>query len=523
MIDFLFLLDIFVSSRTVYTDPEKRAFVADHKLIQKHYLKTWFTIDFLSTIPIDKIAGAIARISASNDDAANSLRLVKLIRGLRLIRLLKLARVLKLGKIQDSIEEIFDSPNTFKLAKLGLMLVVYAHFIGCIWFTASGGRGTAMEFKANSTWWGAMGLHDEEKYGVGDLYIASLYWAFTTMTTVGYGDILPVTRDERIVAILVMIIGATLFGYVIGNVAATTMSHDIAKARKEDRLLEVSSYLREKHVSRSVRKKVEEFFHYLYETRSAFDEQEILSELPKSTRDKILIHLHSDDALKFKNSIFKLLNRQEACLLLSFMKPQVYSANDIVYETGDPGNALYLVQEGSIIELKEEDDDDNPYRTYREGYYFGEKALMLNILRLSTTKSKTLSTVLILSKNIIGRMVDSSHEVENALEKVMRNTVKLTLSKEQMARATENSDFHREHKVYSMLLNKARNIRKRKSGRKGTLLRTQSAFEAVPKRNKSSTEDDQTANTFLDGVADSVVSDLGEELERVDADSGGGF
>ena len=170
---------------------------------------------------------------------------------------------------------------------------------------------------------------------------------------------------------------------------------------------------------------------------------------------------------------------------------------------GDPGNALYLVQEGSIIELKEDDDDDNPYRTYREGYYFGEKALMLNILRLSTTKSKTLSTVLILSKGIIGRMVDGSHEVENALEKVMRNTVKLTLSKEQMARATENSDFQ-EHKVYP-LLNKARNIRKKKSGRKGTLLRTQSAFEAVPKRRKSSVNEDQAVSTFLDGVADSVV------------------
>ena len=523
MIDFLFLLDIFVSSRTVYSDPEKRAFVVDHKLIRRHYLKTWFTIDILSTIPIDKIAALIAQLSASSEDTADSLRLVKLIRGLRLIRLLKLARVLKLGKIQDSVEEIFDSPNTFKLAKLGLMLVVYAHFIGCIWFNASGGRGADMEWKANSTWWGAMGLHDEEKYGVWDLYVASLYWAFTTMTTVGYGDILPVTRDERITAILVMIIGATLFGYVIGNVAATTMSHDIAKARKEDRLLEVSSYLREKHVSRSVKKKVEEFFHYLYETRSAFDEQEMLSELPKSTRDKILIHLHTEDAMKFKNSIFKLLNRQEACLLLSFMKPQVYSANDIVYETGDPGNALYLVQEGCIIELKEDDDDDNPYRTYREGYYFGEKALMLNILRLSTTKSKTLSTVLILSKSIIGRMVDGSHEVENALEKVMRNTVKLTLSKEQMARATENSDFHREHKVYSMLLNKARNIRKKKSGRNATLLRTQSAFEAVPKKRKSSVDEDHAVSTFLDGVADSVVSDLGEELERVDADSGGGF
>ena len=51
--------------------------------------------------------------------------------------------------------------------------------------------------------------------------------------------------DERIAAIAIMIVGATLFGYVIGNVAAITMSNDIAKARKEDKLLEVSSYLKE--------------------------------------------------------------------------------------------------------------------------------------------------------------------------------------------------------------------------------------------------------------------------------------
>ena len=40
------------------------------------------------------------------------------------------------------------------------------------------------------------------------------------------------------------------------------------------------------------------------------------------------------------------------------MKPQVYSANDIVYETGDLATP-YVVQEGCIIELKEDDDDDN--------------------------------------------------------------------------------------------------------------------------------------------------------------------
>ena len=41
----------------------------------------------------------------------------------------------------------------------------------------------------------------------------SLYWAFATMTTVGYGDVSAVNDTERIVSIFLMVIGVTLFGY----------------------------------------------------------------------------------------------------------------------------------------------------------------------------------------------------------------------------------------------------------------------------------------------------------------------
>jgi len=43
----------------------------------------------------------------------------------------------------------------------------------------------------------------------------SLYWAFITATTVGYGDLRPVDRGSRVIAILIAFLGLMLTGIVI--------------------------------------------------------------------------------------------------------------------------------------------------------------------------------------------------------------------------------------------------------------------------------------------------------------------
>jgi voltage-gated potassium channel len=53
----------------------------------------------------------------------------------------------------------------------------------------------------------------------------SIYWSFITATTVGYGDVRPVKRKSKIVAVIIAFLGLTLSGIVIAvAVQAATLA-----------------------------------------------------------------------------------------------------------------------------------------------------------------------------------------------------------------------------------------------------------------------------------------------------------
>ena len=51
----------------------------------------------------------------------------------------------------------------------------------------------------------------------------ALWWGVTTMTTVGYGDVYPITPEGRLAAMVLMLLGIALFGLITGTLTSLLM------------------------------------------------------------------------------------------------------------------------------------------------------------------------------------------------------------------------------------------------------------------------------------------------------------
>ncbi|MEU5808397.1 potassium channel family protein [Streptomyces sp. NPDC047718] len=67
---------------------------------------------------------------------------------------------------------------------------------------------------------GALAVYQQERYAPGASIVTfgdSVWWVCATLTTVGYGDVVPVTRAGRTIAALMMAFGMALLGAVTGS------------------------------------------------------------------------------------------------------------------------------------------------------------------------------------------------------------------------------------------------------------------------------------------------------------------
>ena len=106
-----------------------------------------------------------------------------------------------------------------KMIMVAVSVMFLVHLIGCFWFL----QAKLSDFNPD-TWVIRFGFMDSDS---SVQYLASVYWALQTLTTVGFGDINAYTVTEKITAIVWMISGIGFYSFTIGNLSQIIASIDI--------------------------------------------------------------------------------------------------------------------------------------------------------------------------------------------------------------------------------------------------------------------------------------------------------
>lgn len=164
------------------------------------YFFTWGWLDLVSCIPVV--------------DALRSARFARIFRILRIMRGIRAIRI-----ITQSVP-LHRTQSTATLALLASFLLVFV------------GSAAALIFEQGQ---------NDNLNSAGQ----ALWWAFVTMTTVGYGDTYPVTTEGRVVAVILMTAGVGLFGTLSGLLASWLVREQDMVSENHEQIVALRAEVRE--------------------------------------------------------------------------------------------------------------------------------------------------------------------------------------------------------------------------------------------------------------------------------------
>ena len=432
LIDIYFYVDVVLNFHTGYVDPDdEERVIYEPWAIAREYARTWLSIDIVACLPIDFVirvsdgrllcsmaAGGCPEDESQQDSSGQLLRLFKLLRLFRLMKLLRLARIARLfERYQD---DLFQYLHFFAVVKLVVIMLYVGHLFGCFfhYFSVDEWRTddelAQIDAGALSPW--LKEYFDDAHSTSGDVwdrYIASMYWAFTTMTTVGYGDISSVTRSERIIACFGMLVGGFVFSGVIGTIGDVVAARDLSKKAHAQKMEAVAAFIRDNQLPQEYYKEVLGFFRKQHVV--GYDRRALLNDMPYWLRKKIMFYTYK--AVIEKTPLFDVDDGVDAHVfvteLCSRLRPVSYPSGQIIYQRGEIARHMFILTAGTVEVL----DKTHAFAltTLAPGAYFGEGCVLGDVRRRENVRAMGHVDVCQLVSHELDDLLDTYPHLHRAL------------------------------------------------------------------------------------------------------------
>ncbi|XP_059086068.1 potassium voltage-gated channel subfamily H member 2-like isoform X2 [Tigriopus californicus] len=339
LVDIMFIIDILINFRTTYVS-ENDEVVSTPSKIAVHYFRGWFIIDLVAAIPFDLL------LFGSDTDETTTL-----------IGLLKTARLLRLVRVARKI----DRYSEYGAAVLILLMATFAliaHWLACIWYAigyaersgpgrhigwlASLANATDQPYTANNT--GGPSIKDR--------YTTALYFVFTALVSVGFGNIAPHTDNEMIFSIIMMLSGSLMYASIFGNVSAIIQRLYSGTTRYHSAMQRVREFNKFYQIPNPLKQRLEEYFQHAWTYTNGIDMNMVLKGFPDCLQADICVHLNRN----LLNNCPAFEGASSGCLRALSMKFKTTHAppGDTLVHQGDVIVSLYFISRGSIEIVKDD-------------------------------------------------------------------------------------------------------------------------------------------------------------------------
>lgn len=435
-IDVLFLKDMIMQFflKTQVHELKGTVWIKDRKKIAEKYLKGWFFIDLFSILPFDVLGMVMDNPEIKK---LKAVRIVRLLRLLKLVRVFRASRIMKRWQNRTSI-----SYSAQGLCKFGVLLTIAAHWMACIWgmigrlyatdlYCPTPGSPEAendvyeiTDTRHGGSWITAHNWGPQTPCSHFHVYICALHFAVMTITSIGYGDIIPRRMEEYILCIVCQLGGGLTWAYVIGSICGIIANANPMRVAFEQSMDALNKMLSEQGVQHELRWKLREYlreqqYHHLLVKAMSISEA-----FSPNLRGNLILETAIGAAIK-KVWYFSDCEVNFVVEVARSLEAELFSPRETIGGVG----TLSIVARGSIARAG---------RILLPGNFWGEDMIISSDYLADETPGIALSFAEILSlrKSVLEKVMEFFPSVENRIRRAavwiaFRNAVRL-LARENM-------------------------------------------------------------------------------------------
>ena len=238
----------------------------------------------------------------------------------------------------------------------------------------------------------------------GEYYISGVYFIITTLTTVGYGDIQPVTLQELWFIIWLQVASSIIIFIIAAKGTIFFVEQEPYESACTIKKKQMVSLFSISGLPFEIQKQC---FALLPTLLQKPDFSDVLEHLPEFVRNRLDFHIK----FRMVNAVplFKSLPKGPVAILIKNLTTEVYGPKEYIIRVSEKGGCMHFISSGMVEVTNGSGESEQLLATLGPGAWFGEVALLYPFVRrTASVRSVTVTEVFVLKRECLDQLDNAS-------------------------------------------------------------------------------------------------------------------